>query len=261
MLSPTRRDLGHVETTRIESFSRSPLFEKPFTQRKREHSPEKQHFNFENSYIAAAAVAASKKPYIPTSEHHLYPVPNGQLLSMIPKTTPKPLFSYGTHNMPLVPNSPGGPGRDMPRMTRRDPVVPSRLSDYEIEQRFGAIHQRIPHDARRNNESGNKFRKEFKNGHHVVKNGHIGNHVAKKEPTKVPVNSTLPSNKSSLSNGVESVLSPKSSDEDSALSPTSPNSPFPREYKAPAERTRRTSSSSTDSGHEEARRGMRTREF
>jgi len=238
--------MDHIETTRIESFSRSPLFDKPFITRKREHSPERSHFNFESSYIAAAA--ASKKPYVPSSQH-LYPVPNGHILNMIPKTTPKPLFSYGTHNMPMVPNSPGGPGRDMPRMSRRDPVVPSRLSDYEIEQRFGPIHHRVRHDT---GENGAKFHKEFKNGHHV-KNGHIGNHIAKNE---LPGNSTLLSNKSSLSNGVESVLSPKSSDEDSAVSPTSPNSPFPRECTTPGDRTRRTSSSSTDSGNEEPRGGM-----
>lgn len=250
ILSPTRRDLHPIETTRIESFSRSPVFEKSFVvSRKREHSPEKNHFNFETSFIAAA----TKKPFVPIGKP-LYPPSTSQVPDILPRTTAKPLYGYGIHSMPMVPNGPGGPGRDIPRMSRRDPVVPTRLSDYELEH-FGALHHKFTREVK-SPDDGTKYNKSFKNGHATVKNGHVRNNIAKKEPTKVPVNTTLPSNKPVLSNNVESVLSPKSSDEDSAISTISPNSPFQREFQTQVDRKRRISSSSTDSGHEEPREGM-----
>lgn len=307
IVSPTRREVSSLETTRIEAFSKSPVFDKPFMPRKREHSPEKKHFNFDCSMIAAAA----KKPFIAnsqsmnassrqlgdfhrrTSSGQLAEIPRrtgqlgeiphrtgqlgeiphrtstgqlhvgdishrtstgqlgdihrhpstGKLTEVSPRATTKPPFSYGTHSMPMLPNSPSGPGRDLPRMSRRDPVVPSRLrDDYEIE-----------HFRTKGTETAARYQRCFRNGHETVRNGHIS--VAKKESTKVP-EMRSPSNKTSVKNHVDSVKSPRSSDEDSALSPVSPNSPFQREYATPADRARRISSSSTDSGTEEPREGI-----
>jgi len=144
---------------------------------------------------------------------------------------------YPAHSMPMVPNTPGGPGKDVPRMSRRDQVVPIRLNDYEVPP-IRATHQKISRviKSQDNSTTGIKYSKSFKNGHYSIKNCHLDNRVIK-EPNKVPGNARSPSNKPS--NNLDSALSPRSSDEDSVLSPISPISPFPRDCTA-SERTRRT---------------------
>jgi hypothetical protein len=209
--------------------------------RKREHSPEKNHFNFESSIVTAS----KKQAFV----HNTSVYDTSDTMAVSPG---KSVLNYVGPRRPVVHNGVNS-SKEAPRLSRRDPVVPSRLSDYEVPH-IKSAHHKITRVIKSQDTPTPviKFGKTIKNGHHVAKNGLLENRVViKKEPLSSAVNRTIPNN-----NYRTPALSPKSSDEDGTLSPLSPTSPYQQRYSAPAtERTRKTSSSSTDSGTEEPREG------
>ncbi|XP_031569541.1 uncharacterized protein LOC116304034 isoform X2 [Actinia tenebrosa] len=198
--------------------------------RKRGHSPNKNHFNFETSETAAKKRAFAHDTC--DRSDTTAPQENSEL-------------NYAGAQRAIVQNGTHSSKEAAVRLSRRDPVIPSRLSDYEMPH-IKTAHQKVTRVMKNQDTTIPviKYSKANKNGHHDNKNGFL---EVKKEPFKPTVNRTVPGN-----NLTPTTLSPKSSDEDSALSPLSPTSPYQPGYSSPAtERTRRTSSSSTDSGTEE----------
>lgn len=200
--------------------------------RKRVHSPDKNHFNFETSESVPKKRAFA----------HDTPMYNGTTA-----TQGNPVLNYAEAPRSTVQNGVTHATKETVRLSRRDPGIPSRLTDYEMPHIKTA---RVMKNQDTSPTPVIKYSKPNKNGHLVTKNGLLED---KKEPFKPVVNRTVPAN------GLTPTLSPKSSDEDSALSPLSPTSPYQQQgYSSPAGstgRTRRTSSSSTDSGTEEPGEG------
>lgn len=203
--------------------------------RKRAHSPDKNHFNFETSETVSKKRAFAHD----TSAYNRSDSTASQGNSVLNYAgTPRTVVHNGTHS-----------SKEAVRLSRRDPGIPSRLSDYEMPH-IKTAHQKVTRVMKNQDTSTPviKYSKTNKNGHLNTNNGFL---EVKKEPFKPAVNRTVPAN------NLTPTLSPKSSDEDSALSPLSPTSPYQQGYSSPAgtERTRRTSSSSTDSGTEEPGEG------